>query len=404
MLLAVLVLVAAPASATPNMIRLGYPTCASCHVSPQGGGLLTHYGEGIDLAQTLRPEEPRNPDILDDDGLGSRLNYDLRGTLGIEREPPDPAGYGLNLSVRSAVGFRPKHRLVYQASVAAPTLTRTRAPGAISLGMSRLYWLYQAKDGLTFVVGRDALPSGLSFARRTTNPNVSSNPTQAKVFWWNKRWQVTAYGYGPDGNETQPRFEARGGGAVLGVNEQWAKSQRRQRLLEARLLSRDGAVVDLRGVKVREHALRRCALEHVADVGHVHPANPGAAHSGVDRQVPRLAARRPALDRVARLERRAERGAARGVELRRQQRCEDDDRPRDPRAPKLLALADCRDAEPPRFQLFERVRDADGAEPVRVGLDHGKERHARLRGDGGPISSQRAQIDVDPGACHATVH
>jgi hypothetical protein len=217
-LIAFLLLSAAPAAATPNMIRLGYPTCASCHISPQGGGLLTHYGEGIDLAQTLRPEEPRSSDIRDDDGLGSRLNYDLRGTLSIERDPPDPEGYGLNLSARSAIGFRPKHRLVYSASVGAPTLTRTRAPGAISVGMSRLFWLYQPKPGLSFVVGRDALPSGLGFARRTTNPSVSSTPTQAKMFWWNKRWQVTAYGYGPDGNETQPQFEARGGGAVVGLN------------------------------------------------------------------------------------------------------------------------------------------------------------------------------------------
>jgi hypothetical protein len=217
-LLTLLVLIAAPAAATPNMIRLGYPTCAACHISPQGGGLLNRYGEGIDLAQTLRPEEPRDSDITNDDGLGSRLNYDLRGTLNIERDPPDLEGYGLNLSARSAIGFRPKHRLVYSASVGAPTLTRTRSSGAISVGMSRLYWLYQPRDGLSFVVGRDSLPSGLGFARRTTNPSVSSTPTQAKVFWWNKRWQVTAYGYGPDGNETQPQFEARGGGAVVGLN------------------------------------------------------------------------------------------------------------------------------------------------------------------------------------------
>jgi hypothetical protein len=217
-LLALGVLIAEPAAATPNMIRLGYPTCSACHISPQGGGLLNRYGEGIDLAQTMRPEEPRESDITNDDGLGSRLNYDLRGALDIDRDPPDATEYGLNLGVRSAIGFRPRHRLVYSASVGSPTLTRTRSPGAVSVGMSRLYWLYQPKDGLSFVVGRDSLPSGVSFARRTTNPNVSSTPTQAKVFWWNNRWQLTGYGYGPDGNETQPQFEARGGGAVVGLN------------------------------------------------------------------------------------------------------------------------------------------------------------------------------------------
>ena len=87
--------------------------------------------------------------------------------------------------------------------------------------MSRLYWLYQPKDGVSITVGRDDLPSGtglLGFSRATTSPNVSGPPTQAKVFWWNKRWQVAGYGFGPDGNETAKRYEARGGGADVGVN------------------------------------------------------------------------------------------------------------------------------------------------------------------------------------------
>ncbi len=50
-----LMALAGTASATPNMIRLGYLTCASCHLSPPGGGLLTPYGKGIDAAQNLRP-------------------------------------------------------------------------------------------------------------------------------------------------------------------------------------------------------------------------------------------------------------------------------------------------------------------------------------------------------------
>jgi hypothetical protein len=212
---------AAPASATPNMIRLGYPHCSSCHLSPQGGGLLNRYGEGIDLAQTLRPEEPRDSD-LDQDPLGTRLNYDVRASLAIDRDPPEAAGYGFNLSLRTAIGLTPKGRLVYSASVRAPTLTRERSSGAITVGMSRLYWMYQPKDGLQFVVGRDDLPTGLgggvNFARRTTNPSVSSTPTQAKMFWWNRRWETSVYGFGPDGNETQRQFRSYGGGGLIGMN------------------------------------------------------------------------------------------------------------------------------------------------------------------------------------------
>ena len=221
--LVALLALAGSANATPNMIRLGYPTCSSCHLNPQGGGLLTRYGEGIDLSQSLRPEEPDNPEF-GEDLLGGRLNYDARLSLGIDREPPAATGYGFSMSFRSAVGIIPNNRLVYQASINSPTLQRTRTPGAVSMSMSRLYWLYQAKPGLSFVVGRDDLPSGLglpgaqSFFRRVNNPGVSSTPTQAKVFWAHKRLEVTAYGYGPAGNETQPQFEARGGGGIVGVN------------------------------------------------------------------------------------------------------------------------------------------------------------------------------------------
>jgi hypothetical protein len=50
---------ATPALASPTMIRLGYSDCATCHVSPQGGGLLTPYGRGIDVAQSLRRRHHR---------------------------------------------------------------------------------------------------------------------------------------------------------------------------------------------------------------------------------------------------------------------------------------------------------------------------------------------------------
>ena len=218
-LVALLVLVfAAPAFATPNMIRLGYMTCSSCHLSPQGGGLLTPYGKGIDAAQNLRPQ-----DLADefDDAQRKWLSYDLRLSLSLDRTPPAAAGYGFNTSFRSAVGYG-GHRLVYAGSVASPTLGRARTSGAVSLRMSRLFWLYQPTDKTSLTVGRDDLPTGLglpgasSFQRRVTSPDVSSTPTQVKMSWWSDNWQLTGYGFGPEGTETSPRFEAFGGGAVIG--------------------------------------------------------------------------------------------------------------------------------------------------------------------------------------------
>ena len=213
---ALVLLIASPASATPNMIRLGYPTCASCHLSPQGGGLLNNYGRGIDAAQTLRPV-----DLASEAGADEvqRLLYDVQFSLGVDREPPDAAGYSFSASPRAALAVSERQHIVYGLSVGSPTLARTRTSGAVSVRMSRLYWQYQPKEGLSIMVGRDSLPSGLmGFSRSTTSPSVSSTPTQAKVFWWNKRWQLAAYGFGPDGNETEKRFEARGGGAIVGLN------------------------------------------------------------------------------------------------------------------------------------------------------------------------------------------
>jgi hypothetical protein len=212
---------ASPAAAYPNMIRLGYPTCASCHVSPQGGGVLTRYGKGVDLAQTLRAEEPFDAETIEN--AGWQFLYDNRSTMSIDRDPTSETAYGFGSSFRMAVGHE-KHKVVYAFAVRSPTLARTRRMGAATMGMSRLYWMYQAKEGLAFVVGRDDLPSGLgssgmtSYARRVNNPTVSSTPTQVKMFWWNKRWQTAAYGYGPDGLETAPQWEARGVGAVVGYN------------------------------------------------------------------------------------------------------------------------------------------------------------------------------------------
>jgi hypothetical protein len=211
-----------PVAAYPNMIRLGYPNCTACHVSPQGGGVLNRYGKGIDYAQTIRADEPHDAELAS--GTTARLLWDIRASMGVDGAPKAATQYGLSTSMRAAIGLSATQQVVYAFAVRSPSLSTTRSMGAASLGMSRLYYTFQPKEGLSLVVGRDDLPSGLglpganSFYRSVNNPSVSSTPTQVKLFWWNKRWQVATYGYGPSGIESQPQFEARGAGGLVGLN------------------------------------------------------------------------------------------------------------------------------------------------------------------------------------------
>jgi hypothetical protein len=89
------------AFALPNMVRLGYGNCLSCHVAPQGGGILNAYGRGIDEAQSLRAGEyqPNKNEVLNKLSLGGRIDQDFRGVFS-EQLSHSPGGpyQGVNRS------------------------------------------------------------------------------------------------------------------------------------------------------------------------------------------------------------------------------------------------------------------------------------------------------------------
>jgi len=217
---------AVEAWASPTMIRLGYTSCAPCHLSPQGGGLLTEYGKGVDLAQSLLardyappPDAPQRKFIQDFRVLlAAYRNVDLTRdeTVG----SPD-----VRFWHRAARRLGADHRLSSTVGInfwSDPTTTSARADP--KLVVMKALWEYRIADGLELAVGRDVRPSGLEmsdyqdFLRASTEPGAATSYfTQAKLFWWTKRVHVTPFVFGPGGGEDR-LFRQYGAGVLGGVD------------------------------------------------------------------------------------------------------------------------------------------------------------------------------------------
>jgi hypothetical protein len=216
----------ASAYALPTMIRLGYTNCAVCHLSPQGGGLLTPYGKGIDTAQSLFREEPRTPD----EQLTSL--YDLRAVLGASLQSSEQAPETLSASTlrtmfRNAVNTSSHTRVSYQAGLDATmtgNMTTAPAAGTGDIVVSKAIFEYHPRDGVSMQVGRDTLPDGLglpdpqTFMRRQHDTFGTAYPIQAKAFLWNAHYELTPYVYGPGFDETRRVARQHGAGVVGGLD------------------------------------------------------------------------------------------------------------------------------------------------------------------------------------------
>jgi hypothetical protein len=215
-----------PAVALPSMIRLGYTNCAVCHISPQGGGLLTTYGHGVDEAQSLRSGEYKPPDAL------GRFVYDVRfvaiGTqaddLSGPTQPSTASTY--ELMFRSSAEITAHNRLSLTLDLRGSPFTDgvQTTPTATGVVVPLVLWEYRPKDGLDLAVGRDQMPSGIglpatqSYLQQGTDPGSGAYPTQVKLFWWNRRFQLTPYAFGPGNSDVDSRDREWGEGMLGGID------------------------------------------------------------------------------------------------------------------------------------------------------------------------------------------
>ena len=110
---------ATPVSAHPYFIRLGYSSCTACHISPQGGGILTPYGGGVERALSL----------FQDPEQGERksppLSYDMRALVVGSSTEGVPASSFQLLSL-SSLKISAHQRLTSTISVTSPTVDGSR--------------------------------------------------------------------------------------------------------------------------------------------------------------------------------------------------------------------------------------------------------------------------------------
>jgi hypothetical protein len=214
-----------PALAAPTMIRLGYADCAACHVSPQGGGLLTSYGRGVDVAQSARARE-----LPPSDADTRRYLYDVR-FVAVGQDARALASHTSTVSstfqvqLRNSLRLGDHNRLTYTLGLSGETLpaSSTQTRGSAQLIVPKAIWEFRPKDGIELSVGREELPTGVglpdpqAYMRKSTDPGNTVYPTQIKAFIYTHRLQLAPFVFGPGGDE-DPRLQQWGVGTLAGVN------------------------------------------------------------------------------------------------------------------------------------------------------------------------------------------
>jgi len=208
--------------ASPAMIRLGYAGCQACHLSPQGRGLLTEYGKGIDDTQSARRG------VYDADQTRRRVFHDLRLLTQLSSEARAQPERVTTATVRA--WYRNSTRIsesmrvsgIVSADVPARADEVTSVqplPSQPQVFVRQALLEMRPRKNLYVAVGRDTLPSGVEIADQATymrsrnTQGLTDVPTQAKLFWWTSRVQLSPYAFAPSGHEARP-YRTRGAGVL----------------------------------------------------------------------------------------------------------------------------------------------------------------------------------------------
>jgi hypothetical protein len=207
--LAVMLVCGSIAHASPTMVRLGYARCSVCHLAPQGAGLLTDYGKGIDEAQSLRQKDYQQPDSAMErwfryDARAVASGYGTTASPGGVRPSP-PSWFRSFFRNSAAVGSR--HRLASTVFLESPSGRPSQLWEGEPVIDALAAWEYRASDAFTFSVNRDRLPRGVELGETPTvlQDETDRFPAQVRAFLGNERALLTTYGYAPGSSNAWDR-------------------------------------------------------------------------------------------------------------------------------------------------------------------------------------------------------
>ena len=171
---------AAQLSASPAMIRLGYAGCQACHLSPQGRGLLTEYGKGIDDTQSARhgvydADEDRWRRLFQDVRLMTQLTSEAR------EQPERATSAAVRLWYRNTTRLSHTFRVSGTLSVDAPAraqevTTLQPQPSQPQVFVRQALLEITPHKNVYVAIGRDTLPSGVEIADQATYMRVAQRP------------------------------------------------------------------------------------------------------------------------------------------------------------------------------------------------------------------------------------
>jgi hypothetical protein len=201
------------AQGSPTMVRLGYARCSACHLAPQGAGLLTDYGQGIDEAQSLRRK-----DYQRDSDMERWFRYDARLVASAYETEASPAGVRpappswFRSFFRNSAAIGGRHRFASTVFLESPPGQPSQLWEGEPVIDAQAAWEYRGSEAFTFAVTRDRLPRGVELGETRTvlQDETDRFPTQMRAYFGNERGLVTTYGYAPGSSAA---WDRRGYGA-----------------------------------------------------------------------------------------------------------------------------------------------------------------------------------------------